>query len=72
MANRNSDLFLGPEKKSTARARHKSVASKYQEWLEENPKASAERKAKTFDAFCDSAILDQELKSLTRKKKSAA
>lgn len=50
------------EKKAKAKQRHQRVAEAYEKWLEENPKATPQRKMKTFDALSDSAWLEEYLK----------
>ncbi len=49
------------EKKSKAKARHKRAAEAYQKWLIENPKTGKQRRMKMFDAFVDSAFLDERI-----------
>jgi hypothetical protein len=57
-------------KKATVKRRHGEVVAAFQDWLKKHPSAPLERQVKTFDAFCDSAILSEELKSLCRPSKT--
>jgi hypothetical protein len=52
-----------PRKKVAAK-RHQRVAEEFQKWLIKNPKAPKKRKVSTFDSFCDSAVLDEEIKEI--------
>ena len=53
-------------KKATVKRRHSEVVAAFQDWLEKHPRAPLERQIKTFDAFCDSAVLNEELKKVCR------
>jgi len=61
MATRNKNILLKPEKKSRAKARHVRVAGEFEKWLEENPQAMHKDIFKTFDIYCDSALLDEKV-----------
>lgn len=52
-----------PEKKVKAKARHEHVATKFEEWLAKNPNALHDEIFRQFDLYCDSAVLDERLKS---------
>jgi len=54
-------------KKITARMRHREVAARFQSWLDKHPDADKQRRISTFDAFCDSAVFQDELKRLGEK-----
>jgi hypothetical protein len=58
------------EKKVKVRERHAEISKQFQIWLKRNPKADKARRISTFDAFCDSAILGEELKRLCRPSKT--
>jgi len=68
MATRNKNLLLKPQKKTTAKARHKKVAGEFEKWMAKNPKASHREIFKAFDMYCDSALLDEKVNGGTAKK----
>jgi hypothetical protein len=59
LATRNPHLLLKPEKKATAKLRHKRVSVEFEAWLKKNPKATHAEIFKAFDLYCDSAYLDE-------------
>jgi hypothetical protein len=55
-----------PQKKFKIKVRHQKVAQEFRTYLEKNPKVSKKQKVKMFDTFCDSALLSEKLKEITR------
>jgi hypothetical protein len=50
-----------PEKKAKARARHERVSTDFNKWLKKNPEALHDEIFRTFDIYCDSALLDEKV-----------
>ena len=60
MATGHKNLLLDrPQKKVKVKARHERVATEFEKWLADHPKASHREIYNTFDLYCDTALLDE-------------